>query len=120
MAALDNTNKKDRFFQKVFAGKVIPSEEHPFSIFYSFLTIPRQYAPRWYHEGIASYVDTWMSGGIGEALGNYDEMFFRTKVIKVILCFVFLCILNIALSSITILAINIVASMSILSGSLKL
>jgi hypothetical protein len=82
MAALDNTNKKDRFFQKVFAGKVIPSEEHPFSIFYSFLTIPRQYAPRWYHEGIASYVDTWMSGGIGEALGNYDEMFFRTKVIE--------------------------------------
>jgi len=82
MAALDNTSKRDRFFQKLFLGKVMPSIEHPISMFYSFLTIPRFYAPRWYHEGIASYVDTWMSGGQGNAMGNYDEMFFRTKVIE--------------------------------------
>ena len=82
MAALDNTSKRDRFFQKVFLGKVVPTSDHPISMFYSFLTIPRYYAPRWYHEGIASYVDTWMSGGKGNAMGNYDEMFFRTKVIE--------------------------------------
>ena len=82
MAALDNTSKRDRFFQKVFLGKVVPTNDHPISMFYSFLTIPRYYAPRWYHEGIASYVDTWMSGGKGNAMGNYDEMFFRTKVIE--------------------------------------
>ena len=46
------------------------------------MTIPRYYAPRWYHEGIASYVDTWMSGGKGNAMGNYDEMFFRTKILE--------------------------------------
>ena len=63
MAALDNTAKRDRFFQKLFLGKVVPTSDHPISMFYSFLTIPRFYAPRWYHEGIASYVDTWMSGG---------------------------------------------------------
>ena len=82
MAALDNTAKRDKFFQKLFLGKVVANIDHPISMFYSFLTIPRFYAPRWYHEGIASYVDTWMSGGRGNAMGNYDEMFFRTKVIE--------------------------------------
>ncbi len=82
MAALDNTSKQDRFFRKLFFGKVVPTSDHPISMFYSFLTIPRYYAPRWYHEGIASYVDTWMSGGKGNAMGNYDEMFFRTKILE--------------------------------------
>ena len=34
-------------------------------------------APRWYHEGIAVFVDTWMAGGLGRAQGGYDEMVFR-------------------------------------------
>ncbi len=80
--ALDNAGKSDRFYQKLFMGKVMPSNEHPISSFYSFLTSPRRYSPRWYHEGIASYVETWMSGGVGLALGSYDEMVFRTRVLE--------------------------------------
>src|SRR5207248_5439012 len=45
-----------------------------------FLTTPRVAAPRWFHEGIAVFVDTWMSGGLGRAQGGYDEMVFRSMV----------------------------------------
>ena len=50
------------------------------SMIYSYLTSPRLYAPRWYHEGIAVFLETWMAGGFGRALGGYDEMVFRTMV----------------------------------------
>lgn len=80
VVALDNSSSSDKFFQKIFFGKVAPTKENPLSGFYSYLTSPRRYSPRWYHEGIASYVETWMSGGIGLAMGSYDEMVFRTRV----------------------------------------
>ena len=80
VAALDNSTKQDRFFQKIFSGKVEPTSEHPISLFYAYLTSPRYFAPRWYHEGIAAYMETWMGGGVGLGLGNWDEMNFRTKV----------------------------------------
>jgi hypothetical protein len=79
VVALDNSSKTDRFFHTVFAGKVAPRNENPLTAFYGYLTTPRRYSPRWYHEGIASYVETWMSGGIGLAMGSYDEMVFRTR-----------------------------------------
>src|SRR4029078_5033497 len=41
---------------------------------------PRVASPRWYHEGIAVFVDTWMSGGLGRAQSGYDEMVFRSMV----------------------------------------
>lgn len=82
VVALDNSTRKDRFYHKLFFGKVMPTKENPVSSFYSFLTTPRRYSPRWYHEGIASYVETWMSGGVGLALGSYDEMVFRTRVLE--------------------------------------
>jgi Tol biopolymer transport system component len=47
---------------------------------YGYLTTPRWYAPRWYLEGIAVYLETWMNGGLGRAIGPYDEMVFRTLV----------------------------------------
>ncbi|MCK4235573.1 MAG: hypothetical protein KAX38_00545, partial [Candidatus Krumholzibacteria bacterium] len=56
------------------------TDEDPISIFYSYLTNPRRYAPRWYHEGIAVFMETWMAGGFGRVLGGYDEMVFRTMV----------------------------------------
>jgi hypothetical protein len=37
-------------------------------------------APRWYHEGIAVFIDTWMAGGLGRAQSGYDEMVFRAMV----------------------------------------
>ncbi len=80
--ALDNASKSDQFFRSIFLGKVDPSNEHPISAVYSYLTSPRRYSPRWFHEGLASYVETWMNGGIGLAQGSYDEMVFRTKVLE--------------------------------------
>ena len=82
IAALDNASKSDLFYRKLFNGKVKSSNDHPISIFYSYLTSPRYYSPRWLHEGIAVFVETWMDGGKGNALGNYDEMFFRTRVLE--------------------------------------
>lgn len=78
--AQDKPNNSDQFFRKLFAGKVYPSRDNPVSMFYSYLTSPRIFAPRWYHEGIAEYMTTWMSGGIGRVMGAYDEMMFRTMV----------------------------------------
>ena len=82
VVALDNASQSDRFFHSFFRGKVLPTKEDPVSAYYSYLTSPRRYSPRWYHEGIASYVETWMSGGIGLAMGSYDEMVFRTRVLE--------------------------------------
>jgi len=78
--AMDRASNTDQFYRSLFLGKVAPEEENPVSIFYSYLTTPRTYSPRWYHEGIAVFMETWMSGGLGRALGFYDEMVFRTKV----------------------------------------
>ena len=61
-------------------GKVAPIAEQPLSMLYAYLTGPRWYAPRWYVESIAVFMETWMAGGLGRALGAYDEMVFRTMV----------------------------------------
>ncbi len=76
----DKPNSRDRFFRSLFSGKVNATTEQPLSILYSYLASPRRYSPRWYHEGIAVFMETWMAGGIGRALGGYDEMVFRSMV----------------------------------------
>jgi hypothetical protein len=76
----DKATSTDQLFRSLFLGKVTPNAEMPLSVLYSYLTIPRWYAPRWYLEGIATYMETWMNGGLGRALGPYDEMVFRTLV----------------------------------------
>ncbi|HGY56576.1 MAG TPA: hypothetical protein ENK44_12780 [Caldithrix abyssi] len=80
VVAGDKASANDLFFRKLFFGKVAVSAEDPLSMLYSYLTNPRRYAPRWYHEGIAVFMETWMAGGIGRAMGSYDEMVFRTMV----------------------------------------
>lgn len=76
----DKATASDRFFRSMFLGKVAANAEVPLTIAYSYLTVPRWYAPRWYLEGIATYLETWMNGGLGRAIGPYDEMVFRTLV----------------------------------------
>lgn len=76
----DKANNTDRFWRKAFFGKVLRNERYPVSALWSYLTVPRWYAPRWYHEGIACFMETWMSGGLGRAMGSYDEMYFRSIV----------------------------------------
>jgi hypothetical protein len=80
VVATDKGAGADLRFRRLFHGKVTPIKEEPVSMFYSWLTSPRWYSPRWYHEGIAVFLETWMAGGVGRALGGYDEMEFRTKV----------------------------------------
>jgi hypothetical protein len=78
--AVDKAAARDRTYRKIFEGKVDVTSENPLSMIYSYFTAPRLYAPRWYHEGIAVFMETWTTGGFGRAMGAYDEMVFRTKV----------------------------------------
>lgn len=76
----DKATAGDQRWRRLFLGKVTPNAEMPLSMAYSYLTTPRWYSPRWYLEGIATYLETWMNGGLGRAIGPYDEMVFRTIV----------------------------------------
>lgn len=80
VATMDQASRRDRAFRRLFGGKVTPIAEQPETILYMYLTAPRVAAPRWYHEGIAVFIDTWMAGGIGRAQSGYDEMVFRAMV----------------------------------------
>lgn len=74
----DRPSPKDKWWRSFFGNKVVANPKYPLSSVWSYLTTPRWYAPRWYHEGIACFMETWLSGGVGRALGGYDEMYFRT------------------------------------------
>ena len=80
VATMDQASRRDRMYRRLFGGKVNPVAEQPETILYSYLTAPRAAAPRWFHEGIAVFIDTWMAGGIGRAQSGYDEMVFRSMV----------------------------------------
>jgi hypothetical protein len=80
VSTMDRAAPRDAAFRRFFGGKVMPRAEQPESILYFFLTAPRVAAPRWLHEGIAVFADTWMAGGLGRAQGGYDEMVFRSMV----------------------------------------
>ena len=80
VATMDQATGRDRMFRRLFGGKVNPIAEQPETILYMYLTAPRVAAPRWYHEGIAVFIDTWMAGGLGRAQSGYDEMVFRAMV----------------------------------------
>ena len=62
------------------SARCSPQSQHPESLLYSYLTVPRFTAPRWYLEGGAVFMETWMGGGLGRAQGGYDEMVFRAMV----------------------------------------
>jgi hypothetical protein len=76
----DVANDDDRLWRSFFMGKIRPTAEHPETLLYTYLTIPRVTAPRWYLEGSAVFWETWMGGGLGRAQGGYDEMVFRAMV----------------------------------------
>lgn len=80
VATMDKANSQDMRARRLFRGKVQAEASHPETILYSYLTAPRNYAPRWYLEGIAVFTETWMAGGLGRAQGAYDEMVFRSMV----------------------------------------
>jgi hypothetical protein len=80
VATMDRAAGRDRFFRHLFGGKVLPVAEHPETVAYLYLTAPRVASPRWYLEGIAVFVDTFMAGGLGRAQSGWDEMVFRSMV----------------------------------------
>ncbi|HWA59846.1 MAG TPA: hypothetical protein VG939_00655 [Caulobacteraceae bacterium] len=80
VATMDVWNSDDARWRRLFHGKPMPLEDHPESILYNFLATPRVNVPRWYLEGSAVFMETWMAGGFGRAQGGYDEMVFRAMV----------------------------------------
>jgi hypothetical protein len=80
LATGDVANARDRFWRRLFGGKVAPDARHPETLLYSELTAPRWSVPRWHLEGSAVFLETWMGGGLGRAQGGYDEMVFRAMV----------------------------------------
>ena len=76
----DRPSPADTRWRHVFHGKVDVDAAHPETLLYYYLTVPRSTAPRWFHEGAAVFLETWLSGGVGRAQGGYDEMVFRAMV----------------------------------------
>lgn len=76
----DKTNSRDMGWRNFTGNKVVPNSKYPLSALWSYLDAPRWYAPRWYHEGIACFLETWLADGAGRALGGYDETYFRTHM----------------------------------------
>ena len=80
VATMDVWNSKDAAWRRFLHGKPMPMQEHPESILWNYLSVPRTNVPRWYLEGSAVFFETWMAGGLGRAQGGYDEMVWRAKV----------------------------------------
>ena len=76
----DKYNRRDLGWRRFFGTKVSVDNAHPTTALWSYLSVPRWYAPRWYQEGIACFMETWLGGGVGRALGGYDEMYFRSII----------------------------------------
>ena len=77
----DQESSIEKAFRSVFR-KVPPEKIQPFTTVYSLLTNFTRYSPRWYQEGIAVFMETWLNGGYGRTLGNFDEMYFRTLILE--------------------------------------
>lgn len=80
VANMDMATEQDLKWRRFFGGKPRQTNEHPETMLYNYLTVPRLAVPRWYLEGAAVYMETWMSGGLGRAQGAMDEMVFRAMV----------------------------------------
>ncbi|MGQ0587221.1 MAG: TolB family protein [Gammaproteobacteria bacterium] len=80
VVTMDQFARQDERWRRIFAGKLNPEGAHPETLLYSYQTVPRVTVPRWYLEGSAVFMETWMAGGIGRAQGAYDEMVFRAMV----------------------------------------
>ena len=76
----DKYNSRDLGWRKFFGTKVGVDNTEPVSALWSYFSVPRWYSPRWYHEGIACFMETWLGGGVGRSLGGYDEMYFRSII----------------------------------------
>ena len=80
IATMDAWNATDARWRRFFGGKPRETDEQPETLLYNYLATPRRSTPRWYTEGSAVFMETWLAGGIGRAQGGFDEMVFRAMV----------------------------------------
>jgi hypothetical protein len=80
VVTLDQATGFDRAWRGLFGGKLDANGDHPETMLYAFLTVPRRASTRWFREGMATFMETWMAGGLGRAQGPWDEMVFRAMV----------------------------------------
>ncbi len=76
----DVATDEDRRWRQFFLGKIVPQPAVPETLLYTLSDRAALHEPRWYPEGSAVFVETWMGGGLGRAQGGYDEMVFRAMV----------------------------------------
>ena len=60
LVTFDRASPEDLRYRHLFGGKVTPTADHPESLLYNYLTTPRNTAPRWYFEGSAVFMETWL------------------------------------------------------------
>ena len=81
VATGDIASEEERRWRRFFLGKVSPQRGESGV---AALQLPHRRrasrSPRWYLEGSAVFMETWMGGGVGRAQGGYDEMVFRAMV----------------------------------------
>ncbi len=77
----DQASPAQTRLRRIF-GKVMPVKDSPLTLPFSLLTNLGRFAPAWYQEGIAVFMETWFNGGYGRVLSSYDEMYFRTLTLE--------------------------------------
>ncbi|MBQ0024905.1 MAG: hypothetical protein KBT00_04180 [Bacteroidales bacterium] len=78
----DKPNVRDERWRRFTRGKIAQNSEYPLSALWSYLDVPRMFCPRWYQEGIACFMETWLNNGIGRSLSGLDEAYFRSNVFE--------------------------------------
>ena len=59
-------------------GQVRSNVSEPMTFPFALLTQSKRFAPLWFHEGAAVFLETWLTNGHGRIVGNLDEAYFRT------------------------------------------
>ena len=78
----DKSNSRDDKWRRFTCGKIVQNPSYPLSALWSYSAVPRMFCPRWYQEGIACFMETWLNNGIGRSLSGLDEAYFRSNVFE--------------------------------------
>jgi len=62
-------------------GQVRSTTNEPMTFPFALLTQSKRFAPLWFHEGAAVFLETWLTNGQGRIMGNLDEAYFRTMAL---------------------------------------
>ena len=79
IANMDMATGADLKWRRFFSGKPRQNSRHPESMLYNYLATPRLAVPRWYLEGAAVFMETWMSGGLAAPRVHLMKWFFAPR-----------------------------------------